>query len=115
LSKANDKPHNDEDLVVANSTKNVNLILDLSSGNHVEDVQQDEGVEDDCEMSRWTVLINQGTVEFCLSLVKSSVDNSSFRSYECWVLSLLWDPQVTSKGNDENNNGLVESHPQDVL
>lgn len=110
LSCADDEPDNDEDLVGEHTFKDVNLILNLSSGNHVEDVQKDKYVKDNCEMSGWTVLFNQGTVKWLLTLIESSINNCSIWGDESWVLRLFWNPEVASKSNNENNDGLIEGH-----
>lgn len=54
LTEADNEPDYDKDLVITNSSKDVEFVINLSSSNHVEDIQQHKGVEDDSEVSRGT-------------------------------------------------------------
>lgn len=54
LSSDNGKPNSDEHSVCVHSLHNVKFIIDLSSTEHVEDLEEHEQVENNGQMSGWS-------------------------------------------------------------
>jgi len=63
LSEEDSEPNTKEQWVLEDSLKNVDFIIDLSSTEHVEDLKEHKEVEDEGQMSGWS-LINEMFVHF---------------------------------------------------
>ena len=55
LDDEDDDPNDDEHPVAAKTSKNVPLVIDLSGVDHVEDLHEDEGCEDNGQVSARTI------------------------------------------------------------
>lgn len=75
LGDDNDDPDADEHDVSAHSLEDVEFIVDLSGGKHVEDLEEYEHVEDDGEMSRVGLFGEWLVDDFTLEIFHHTVED----------------------------------------
>jgi hypothetical protein len=140
----NDDPDNEEGWVVEEASADVLLVMDLPCGDHVDDLEPNEEVEDEghvtarvstyvrvlgafylrvitvnqiCVVNLFIKLI---AVEFVASTgeyVFTVIDADCFTVYTVVTEHLigLRDHVFTTEEEDEKNDHLIERHPDDVL
>ncbi len=125
----NDKNPDDEEGRVGEETvADVELIMDLSSGKHVDDLEPDEQVEDKGHVSAGVTIDTWRIFELLVELVTVDPVKSSREHIIAWfiaeifsvlveseILIRLGDEVLTSKEEDKEHDHLENGHVQDVL
>lgn len=68
LNDNNNSPDSHECWISGDSLKDVDLVGNLSRANHVEDLHEDEEVEDNCQVTGWSIIL-KGSVHLSLACV----------------------------------------------
>lgn len=72
LNHKNNCPNNPESWVGADTTEDVDLVIDLSGTNHVENLHENEQVENDSKVSGWSDAIESLVHRLLLSVLLHS-------------------------------------------
>jgi hypothetical protein len=59
LTSSDEDPDHNKVGVFKHSFEDVDLIIDLSGGKHVEDLEDNKNIENDSEMSRWSAVFER--------------------------------------------------------
>ena len=124
----NNYPDDEEHRVVEEALAEVNLIMDLPGGNHVDNLEPDEEVKDEGHVSgrviivsilhdlvkRITIQLVKSTREDHLVILDVHVDNGVVL-VEAELLVGLGDHVLTTEEEDEEDDHLEEGHVEDVL
>jgi len=115
LSSGNNDPKDNKHGVSENTFENVELVVNLTSGNHVPDLHEHESVEDESQMARSTVFLVNLVKFRAVPVVKATRVDITGRSVVLQSDVRFRDEEFTSEENDEKHNALEDSHPEDVL
>ena len=121
-------PDDQESGISEESIANVELVMDLSSGKHVNNLEPDEQVEDKCHVTGRIAINSWQFNDLLVKLVTVNLEKSSWEDVivllhadrfsvlvESEFLIRLGDHVLTSKEEDEEYNHLEERHVEDVF
>lgn len=114
LAYTDNDPYDNKNHVFKDSFENIHFIINLSSSNHVENVEQYKHIENDCEMSRWTILINILTIYWIFSSIKSSIYDGSVITNQR-IIWIFHNPVMSGESNDKDNDALIKGHTKDMF
>jgi len=128
----NDNPDQDESRVFKEAVAKVDFVMDLSGGNHVDNLKPDEQVEDEghvtggvtisttcCFICVLNTLVKLVTVDLIKSTREDHIVFNNIQLLspggEAECLVRLRDHVLTTEEEDEKNDHLVDRHPENVL
>lgn len=78
LDNKDDGPNNNESWILKDTFEDVNFVIDLSGANHVEDLHEDEQIEDNGQMTRWSHIFKRLVNWSLLSVLNHTHKNIEF-------------------------------------
>lgn len=135
LSEDNNEPNSHEHGICKDTIEDVNLIIDLSGTEHVEDLEKHEKVEYNGQVSRWSESLEVPVDILAIESLNHAADDIlSIPFLNLWVwmrlnkgiiesdefccpflVSELLNEEWSRKNESEKDNRLEDRHTQDVL
>lgn len=137
LSKDDNKPDGHEHSVGEDTVENIKLVIDLSSSKHVPNLHEHEQVEDNGQVSRWSIGLEMSVDVSTVKALNHARDDvltgpilsnlgvwmtqlkflreTNFSIVPCDTCTELWDELRPSKDKDEENDSLIDGHTEDML